>query len=89
MEHNCLHEERWGKVLTQLEYISSKVCSHIKEGEERGGYRDRLIVIEQEVNSLKRAEWTRVVFAGVIGGLIGKLTPDLINFLIKCVFAGN
>ena len=84
MEHNCNYEERWGKVLAQLEYISTKVCSHIEEGEKpRTGFRDRLIVLEQEVSSLKKAEWGRVIVAGLIGGLIGNLTPDLINVILR------
>ena len=89
MEHNCHYEERWGKVLTQLEYLSSKICSHIQQGEEKGGFRDRLIIMEQDISALKKAEWTRVIVAGVIGGLIGNLSPDLVNALLKIFNLGG
>lgn len=79
MEHNCNYEERWGKVLTQLENMSSKICGHINEGDKQGGFRDRIIILEQEVSALKKAEWGRVITAGLIGGLIGNLSPDLIK----------
>jgi len=85
MEHNCNYEERWGKVLAQLENMSAKICGHINEGDKQGGFRDRIIILEQEVSALKQAEWGRVIAAGVIGGLIGNLSPDLIKGLLWLV----
>jgi len=83
MEHECNYEERWGKVLTQLENMSSKICGHIAEGEKPvTGYRDRIIILEQEVSALKKAEWTRVITAGLIGGLIGDISPELIKGIL-------
>jgi hypothetical protein len=62
--------------------MGTKVCSHIQQGEEKGGFRDRLIIVEQDVNSLKKTEWGRVLTAGCIGGLIGNLSPDLIKGIL-------
>ena len=87
-EH-CLYEERWGRVLNQLEHFSNKFCKHIDEGEEKGGFRDRLIILEQTICTLKKSYWKTALTCGIIGGLVGKLTPDIFNFLIKTVFAFN
>jgi hypothetical protein len=86
-KHNCMYEERWGKVLTQLENITDKVCTHIKEGEKEGGYRDRLLIAEKEICVIKKGYWKACLVSGVIGGLLGKLSPDLLSFLFKAVFA--
>ena len=69
-------------IKTDIQYIKDKVCSHVSQGEEKGGFRDRLIIVEQQVSELKKAEWSRVIAAGVIGGLIGNLSPDLIKGLL-------
>ena len=74
-------------IKNDIGYIRDKVCKHVEEGEKEGGFRDRLLVIEGEVSALKKAEWTRLIIAGLIGGLLGKLTPDLFSFLVKSVFA--
>jgi hypothetical protein len=77
-------------IKNDISYIREKVCNHIREGEEKGGYRDRLLVAEKDISSLareisalKRAEWTRVLVAGAIGGMIGNLTPNAINGILK------
>ena len=41
-------------IKNDLKYIKDKVCSHIQEGEEKGGFRDRLIVTEMEVKTIKK-----------------------------------
>ena len=76
-------------IKTNLDYIKNKVCSHVEDGEKDGGYRDRLLIVEREVSALKKAEWSRVLVAGLVGGLIGNLTPDIFGFLIRVVFAGK
>jgi len=79
-------------IKNDLTYIKDKVCSHIQEGEEKGGFRDRLIVtemevktIKKEISELKKAEWQRVIVAGLIGGLVGNVSPELIRGLLWLV----
>ena len=93
-EHKCLHEERWGKVLTQLEIFTSKVCKHIEEGEKEGGFRDRLLKAEVDIkfaneslSTIKKSYWKACIVSGLIGGLIGKLTPDMMNLVYNSIFA--
>jgi len=56
---------------------------HIDEGDKPGGFRDRILIVEQNIKELKKAEWTRVIVAGVLGGLIGNVSPDLIQGLLS------
>ena len=79
-EHSieCLHENDWGKL---WEIIKSHSI-HVLEGDKSGGWRDRLIMVENEISALKKAMWTRVITAGIIGGLIGSGSSDV----IKCFF---
>ena len=86
MDH-CLKEEDWGKVKSDMEFFKSKVCKHVNEGDRPGGYRDRLLIAEKEISIIKKGYWIAAVVAGAVGGLIGKLTPDLVSFFIKQVFA--
>jgi len=89
-EHDCLYEERWGRVLVQLESFGNKFCKHIEEGEKEGGYRDRLLLLEQAVSVLKKSYWKTAIVCGIIGGLLGKLSPEICNLLVKLAFAhGN
>jgi len=39
--------------------------------------------LEQEVSALKKAEWTRAIVAGLIGGLVGNISPDLIQGILQ------
>ena len=66
-------------------YIRNTVCKHIEEGERDGGYRDRLLILEQAVYSLKKAMWIRVIVAGFIGGLLGTGSSDAIRLVIKWI----
>ena len=52
-EHNCIKEKEWGILETDiknicrtLDEIKSNFGTHIKQGEEPGGYRDRLRELE-------------------------------------------
>ena len=89
-EHDrCFREEEWGKLWATLENIEKRLTTHVVEGEKEGGWRDRLLIMEQEVCSLKKAEWIRLIIASLIGGLLGKLSPDLVNFFAKMLMAGQ
>jgi len=75
-----------------LTEIKDKVISHIEDGERRGGYRDRLVTVEnqnetlqKELIAIKKGIWKIGVTAGVIGGLIGHGTPELAKFILKVV----
>jgi len=86
-DHNCIYEERWGKVLTKLEMFTEVFCKHIEEGEAVGGYRDRLLVCEKEaevarqvaldtkkeISVIKKGYWKACLVSGLIGGIIGGL----------------
>jgi hypothetical protein len=72
-------------IKNDIKYIREKVCDHIHEGEKEGGFRDRLIVLEQTVSSLKKAMWARVSVAGLIGGLIGSGSADALGVFLKWI----
>jgi outer membrane murein-binding lipoprotein Lpp len=62
------------------ERLKAKVVSfdkHVDEGEKQGGWRDRLVIIENEVKGL----WKMSVGAGIIGGLIGAGAPNAVKFI--------
>ena len=83
-------EERSKNIIESLSRIENKICNHIREGETpKTGFRDRFIVLEQIVNTLKKSYWKTALVAGLVGGLLGKLTPEVFNALIKIVLAGN
>ena len=69
------------------ERVEKIFCKHVDEGEKTGGFRDRLIVVEQSISTIKKSYWKTCIVSGVIGGLLGKLSPDLFNFLLKLAFA--
>lgn len=67
-------------------YIRNKICKHVDEGEKEGGFRDRLLLLEQSVAELKKAQWTRALVSGLIGGLVGgRLAPEVMNLIIKMI----
>jgi len=72
-------------VKNDIKYIKDKVCSHIHEGEKEGGFRDRLIILEQQISALKKAMWLRVGVAGIIGGLIGNDSADAFALFLKWI----
>ena len=69
------------------QYIRNKICKHVEEGEKEGGFRDRLLLLEQSVSEIKKAQWTRALVSGLIGGLVGgRLAPEVVNLVIKMMF---
>jgi len=72
-------------IKSDLVYIKDRVCNHITQGEERGGFRDRLVIVEQDISALKKAKWLTAVTAGLIGGLVSQLTPEVAQWIIKMV----
>jgi hypothetical protein len=72
-------------IKTDLAYIKDKVCKHIQEGEEKGGFRDRLLVVEREVCELKRRFWGSALVGGVLGALIGSGSRDIISTFVHWI----
>jgi len=78
-----------------LVYIKDRVCKHIDEGEAKGGFRDRLVIVElgvvsltREIAALKTAKWITATVGGGIGGLIAIALPEVAAMLIKALFHG-
>ena len=76
-------------IKNDLQYIKDNFCKHIVEADAKGGFRDRIIILEQNVSALKKAMWMRVGVAGVIGGLVGSGSADAIALFLKWVMKGG
>jgi hypothetical protein len=75
---------------SNLKTLSDNVTRHHSESEREGGHRDRIAKIEiladladRERKQIRGDMWKTGLFSGIIGGLIGKLTPELIDTLTK------
>lgn len=77
-----------------MAYIRDNVTNHITEGDKVGGYRDRVLIAESEINVIKnelyrldKALKTEVfktgLVGGIIGALVGQLTPEVVKILIQ------
>ena len=84
-EHECIQESRISKLESGFEYFIKRTADHIAEGDKVGGYRDRVLLLEQSVSELKKAMWARVGVAGLIGGLIGSGSADILNLFFKWI----
>jgi len=75
--------------------VKDKISTHIDDGEKQGGFRDRLVIIEHtqkeiivpQMNELKKNIWSQCILAGLLGGLIGHITPQIFELLVKVAFA--
>ena len=74
----CLHENDWGAL---WEIIKAHTI-HVTEGDKSGGFRDRLLVIEREVRELRNRFWLSAVIGGIIGGLVGSGSKDVLAMFI-------
>lgn len=91
-EYKCIKEEDLGKMGAQLD-----VClKHVEESNREGGYRDRLLRMEQVQGNFKETLVTldkhigkmstrAAVIGGVIGGLIGAASPSTIQLLVQAI----
>lgn len=85
MEHpycdqHMLNTEKLAVIANELTHIRAILTEdrettkeHIHEGEKAGGVRDQVRDLQKAVGELKRAEWSRVGLAGIIGGVMGAL----------------
>ena len=83
--HECIQEQRISKLEASLEYFIKRTGDHIYEGEKSGGHRDRLLLLEQAVDALKKAQWLRGIVSGLIGGFIARAAPDMLAELFKFI----
>jgi len=69
--------------------VKDRFVNHINEGERPGGMRERVIIMEQTISAIRQGYWKTAVVAGIIGGLLGKISPDIFNWFIRIVFANG
>ena len=91
-EYKCIKEEDLGKMGAQLD-----VClKHVEESNKEGGFRDRVLVLEQTQANFKgtlaildkhigKMSTRAAVIGGVIGGLIGAASPQTIQLLVQAI----
>lgn len=72
-------------IKNDLAYIKDRVCNHIEEGDKQGGYRDRVVILEQQLSALRTSVWKISATAGFIGALLGNIIPEAIQLLSKWV----
>jgi len=79
-------------IKNEIVFIKERVCKHIEEGEEKGGFRDRLVVVElavttlrEEISALKTAKWITAGVAGLVGGLVSQLTPEVTSWVVSLI----
>ena len=69
-QHECLKENEWGGLFVERQLFRQ----HIKDSDERGGYRDRVKELEEEVKKLKESRfWILIVC--LVGSFIGEVLP--------------
>jgi len=85
MEHDCIQETRIAKLESGFDYFIKRTADHIAEGDRQGGYRVRVLLLEQAVDALKKAMWIRVGVSGLIGGLIGSGSADAIRVFLEWI----
>jgi chromosome segregation ATPase len=73
-----------------------QIKKHIADGEGPGGARERLRDVEKQAKDLEKAVgelkisleackrdfWKIAIFGGIIGGLLGKITPEFFQLLL-------
>jgi hypothetical protein len=65
----------------RLKNSEDSVKKHIDEGEKEGGWRDRLVIVEQSL----KTQLLYTILAGIIGGLIGAGAPAAVGKLVKAM----
>lgn len=84
----CLHEKDWGA----LWQLMKTHTDHVIEGDSAGGFRDRVLVLEQtakkhdeDIKDLRRAVIYNAAIGGIIGGLIANCVPEVMKVLISWI----
>lgn len=68
-----------------FEDVKERFCKHIYDNEGKNGFRERIIVLENNVKHLDKRIMITGLLAGAVGGLIGKVTPELVMAIIRLV----
>jgi len=84
--HACAKEQDWGKLWEIL-----KTCTdHVVSGDSVGGFRDRLFYLEttrkdliKQISDLTKRMWFVGCVSGIMGGLIGTGSKDIILMFIS------
>jgi hypothetical protein len=76
---SCLKEGEWGKLWEIIKVHSH----HVTEGDQKGGFRDRLLVLELTVKELKERFWQSALIGGIIGALVGTGSKDALVILVN------
>ncbi len=65
--------------------VKLRFIGHIVEGERPGGIREKVTLLEREVAALKKAMWARCIISGIIGGLVGSGSADVLTSFLKWI----
>lgn len=72
-------------IKNDIEYIKNSVVKHIKEGEEPGGFRDRLLILEGKVDDMTKLFLLKLVSAAVLGGIVSDAIPETLHLIVKFI----
>jgi hypothetical protein len=75
----CLKEKEWGKLWEIIKTHSN----HVMEGDQKGGFRDRLLIAELNIKELKERFWQSALVGGIIGALVGSGSKDIIVLFVN------
>lgn len=91
-EHHMQFASDMAVMKNDLHYIRSKVCQHVDDGEKEGGFRDRLLLAEKEIMSLRseikaiaRGRWIIGFVSGTVSTLIATGSRDVLLVFIKWI----
>jgi translation initiation factor 2 gamma subunit (eIF-2gamma) len=76
-------------IKSNIEYIKEAITKHIDVEERPGGYRNQLILLKNEVDVIKKGYWKACIISGVIGGLLGQVSPSIFNWFAGIVLASH
>ena len=81
--------EKLNSIEGKLDNVIKHIDEHIRQGEERGGWRDRQRESEEairtlriEVSVIKKGYWKVGLACGFVGALLGHLTPELTKLIV-------
>ena len=72
-------------IKNELKDLKNTTFRHVEEGDRDGGFRDRLIVLEQEISALKKMAWIRLMIASLIGGFVANGAPEAVLWIVKAI----
>lgn len=85
VHEQCQMQAAWGETWTK----NKAYDKHIEEGEGKGGHRDRLAKLEVQMKIiLSSGKWFVIAacIGGFLGGIVGKVAPEITDAIIKTIF---